>query len=430
MPVPRRKTVGSSPSDSDLTPDDQSKKDLTSVGVKLPISSTDFQSDINSSVLRKTADRESLKSPVANAIQFEKPKLKAVSRAECDKTDSDKFGSSSFDMPSLKQVQKAPTKSRGLSGNDSEDIDSRHVFQTPKLRKVEDAPTDSLQFITGRTGEPEDSDNVSSNINISYDLQTPKLKKVETNDSDIKISLGHNIEESSTDNTNYGIYFEKPQLRNVPKPTETLRNIYQEKSQLEMPDLKNVPKIELELKSPPISDSENKFNVPHLKSVQKGRGTDNQEKEEGVFRIPTLKSTPLPQRREQPKSPEAKTFDVPALRRTPRVKQESENIEMEKPTTGIFEKPKLKSARSLRQDMDDSSSNDSDIKHRFEMPTLRNTPAKKETSIQRSDSAKSNSDKPSWLQDTKLRLSVDRVDEKPSWLSDSKEIQDAKGQID
>jgi hypothetical protein len=49
--------------------------------------------------------------------------------------------------------------------------------------------------------------------------------------------------------------------------------------------------------------------------------------------------------------------------------------------------------------------------------------------LQRSDSAKSDSDKPSWLQDTKLRPSVDRVDEKPSWLSDSKEIQDAKGQI-
>jgi hypothetical protein len=133
-------------------------------------------------------------------------------------------------------------------------------------------------------------------------------------------------------------------------------------------------KFELELKSPPISDSEFFFIVPHLKSVQKGRGTDNQEKEEGAFRIPTLRSTPLPQRREQPKSPEAKTFDVPALRRTPRVKQESENIEMEKPPTGIFEKLKLKSARSLRQDMDDLSSNDSDIKHRFEMPTLRNTP--------------------------------------------------------
>jgi hypothetical protein len=52
-----------------------------------------------------------------------------------------------------------------------------------------------------------------------------------------------------------------------------------------------------------------------------------------------------------------------------------------------------------------------------------------ETSIQRSDSAKSNSDKQSSLQETKLRPSVDRVDEKPSWLSDSKEIQDAKGQI-
>ena len=62
-------------------------------------------------MLRKTADWESLKSSVGNAIQFEKPKLKAVSRAECHNTDSDKFGSSSFDMPSLKQVQKAATKS-------------------------------------------------------------------------------------------------------------------------------------------------------------------------------------------------------------------------------------------------------------------------------------------------------------------------------
>jgi hypothetical protein len=52
-----------------------------------------------------------------------------------------------------------------------------------------------------------------------------------------------------------------------------------------------------------------------------------------------------------------------------------------------------------------------------------------ETSIQRSDSAKSDSDKSSSLQAAKLRPSVDRVDEKPSWLSDSKEMQDAKGQI-
>jgi hypothetical protein len=33
IPVPRRKTGGSSPSDSDLTLDDQLKNDLTSVGV-------------------------------------------------------------------------------------------------------------------------------------------------------------------------------------------------------------------------------------------------------------------------------------------------------------------------------------------------------------------------------------------------------------
>jgi hypothetical protein len=47
------------------------------------------------------------------------------------------------------------------------------------------------------------------------------------------------------------IYFEKSQIRNVPKPTD-IEKYYQEKSQLEMPDLKNVPKIELELKSPPL----------------------------------------------------------------------------------------------------------------------------------------------------------------------------------
>jgi hypothetical protein len=80
-------------------------------------------------------------------------------------------------------------------------------------------------------------DGISNEELPNLSLSVLKLKKVETNDSDIKISLGHNIEESSTDNTNYGIYFEKPQLRNVPKPTETLRNIYQAKSQLEMPDL-------------------------------------------------------------------------------------------------------------------------------------------------------------------------------------------------
>ena len=51
------------------------------------------------------------------------------------------------------------------------------------------------------------------------------------------------------------------------------------------------------------------------------------------------------------------------------------------------------------------------------------------TSIQRSDSAKSDSDKQSLLQDAKFQLSVDRVDVKPSLLFDSKEIQDAKGQI-
>lgn len=84
------------------------------------------------------------------------------------------------------------------------------------------------------------------------------------------MSLEQNIEESSMDNTNYGIYFEKSQIRNVPKPTD-IEKYYQEKSQLEMPDLKNVPKIELELKSPPISDSDFFFIVPHLKKCSEGK---------------------------------------------------------------------------------------------------------------------------------------------------------------
>ena len=123
-------------------------------------------------------------------------------------------------MPSLKQVQKAPTKGRGLSGSDSEDIDSRHVFQTPKLRTVynlSQGEHENLKILMFHQ--------ILIYLMILHVFQTPKLKKVETNDSDIEMSLEHNIEERSTNNTNYGIYFERSQLRNVPKPTETLRNI-------------------------------------------------------------------------------------------------------------------------------------------------------------------------------------------------------------
>ena len=68
-------------------------------------------------------------------------------------------------------------------------------------------------------------------------------------------------------------------------------------------------KFEIALKSPPISDSEFFFYCASLKKCSEGK--DKQEKEEGTFRIPTLRCTPLPQRIEQPKSPEAKSFDVP-----------------------------------------------------------------------------------------------------------------------
>jgi hypothetical protein len=53
---------------------------------------------------------------------------------------------------------------------------------------------------------------ISDSDDSTYVFQTPKLKKVETNDSDIEMSLEQNIEESSTNNTNYGIYFEKSQI--------------------------------------------------------------------------------------------------------------------------------------------------------------------------------------------------------------------------
>lgn len=446
MGFPKRKSRGSTPSDSDLTPD-EAKKDFRNIGVKLPISSSsgssesDNQTNITSPKLRKTSDQETLKSPVEPTHQFEKPKLKAVSRPVREREDSD--DSKTFDMPALKQVEKSPTKSRASEQND--DMDTKHVFQTPKLRRVDDAPTESLRFIHGKTGEDDDSKSRISD-DSRHIFQTPKLKKVDnpptktlrnlhgiSDDSDMKLTLGDHVGESSTDDIDIGMYFEKPQLRNVPKPTETLRNVYKEKPHIDVPELKNVPKMELELKSP--TEVDNKFNVPQLKSVQKERETDNQEKEEGTFQIPTLRSTPLPKRREPPKSPEAKTFDVPMLRRTPRVKPETDTVESEKPPTGVFEKPKLKSARSLQQDMDESSSKDSHVKHRFEVPSLRNTPSKKESGVQRSESVKSDHEKPSWLQDTKLKptrgasidSSGDKNEEKPSWLtSDTRNRHDSK----
>ncbi|XP_071178867.1 nucleolar protein dao-5-like isoform X6 [Mytilus edulis] len=444
MGLPKRKSRGSTPSDSDLTPD-EAKKDFRNIGVKLPIpssrgsSESDNQSNITSPKLRKTSDKEAMKSPVEPTHQFEKPKLKAVSRPVREREESD--DSKMFDMPALKQVEKSPTKSRAFEQND--DMDTKHVFQTPKLRKVDDAPTESLRFIHGKTGEDDETESRISD-DSRHIFQTPTLKKVDNpptktlrnlhgDESDMKLTLGDHMGESSTDDIDIGMYFEKPQLRNVPKPTETLRNVYKEKPQIDVPELKNVPKMELELKSP--TEIDNKFNVPQLKSVQKERETDNQEKEEGTFQIPTLRSTPLPKRREPPKSPETKTFDVPMLRRTPRVKSETETVESEKPTTGIFEKPKLKSARSLQQDMDDSTNKDSHSKHRFDVPSLRNTPSKKESSVQRSESVRSDHEKPSWLQDTKLKptrggsidSSGDKDTDKPSWLtSDTRKRHDSK----
>ncbi|VDI16386.1 Hypothetical predicted protein [Mytilus galloprovincialis] len=444
MGLPKRKSRGSTPSDSDLTPD-EAKKDFRNIGVKLPIpssrgsSESDNQSNITSPKLRKTSDKEVMKSPVEPTHQFEKPKLKAVSRPVREREESD--DSKMFDMPALKQVEKSPTKSRAFEQND--DMDTKHVFQTPKLRKVDDAPTESLRFIHGKTGEDDETESRISD-DSRHIFQTPTLKKVDNpptktlrnlhgDESDMKLTLGDHMGESSTDDIDIGMYFEKPQLRNVPKPTETLRNVYKEKPQIDVPELKNVPKMELELKSP--TEIDNKFNVPQLKSVQKERETDNQEKEEGTFQIPTLRSTPLPKRREPPKSPETKTFDVPMLRRTPRVKSETDTVESEKPPTGIFEKPKLKSARSLQQDMDDSTNKDSHSKHRFDVPSLRNTPSKKESSVQRSESVRSDHEKPSWLQDTKLKptrggsidSSGDKDTDKPSWLtSDSRKRHDSK----
>ncbi|XP_063396836.1 triadin-like isoform X3 [Mytilus trossulus] len=444
MGLPKRKSRGSSPSDSDLTPD-EAKKDFRNIGVKLPIpssrgsSESDNHSNITSPKLRKTSDKEAMKSPVEPTHQFEKPKLKAVSRPVREQEESD--DSKMFDMPALKQVEKSPTKSRAFEQND--DMDTKHVFQTPKLRKVDDAPTESLRFIHGKTGEDDETESRISD-DSRHIFQTPTLKKVDNpptktlrnlhgNESDMKLTLGDHMGESSTDDIDIGMYFEKPQLRNVPKPTETLRNVYKEKPQIDVPELKNVPKMELELKSP--TEIDNKFNVPQLKSVQKERETDNQEKEEGTFQIPTLRSTPLPKRREPPKSPETKTFDVPMLRRTPRVKSETDTVESEKPPTGIFEKPKLKSARSLQQDMDDSTNKDSHSKHRFDVPSLRNTPSKKESSVQRSESVRSDHEKPSWLQDTKLKptrggsidSSGDKDSDKPSWLtSDTRKRHDSK----
>ncbi|XP_076108352.1 uncharacterized protein LOC143076456 isoform X3 [Mytilus galloprovincialis] len=444
MGLPKRKSRGSTPSDSDLTPD-EAKKDFRNIGVKLPIpssrgsSESDNQSNITSPKLRKTSDKEAMKSHVEPTHQFEKPKLKPVSQPVREREESD--DSKMFDMPALKQVEKSPTKSRAFEQND--DMDTKHVFQTPKLRKVDDAPTESLRFIHGKTGEEDETESRISD-DSRHIFQTPTLKKVDNpptktlrnlhgDESDMKLTLGDHMGESSTDDIDIGMYFEKPQLRNVPKPTETLRNVYKEKPQIDVPELKNVPKMELELKSP--TEIDNKFNVPQLKSVQKERETDNQEKEEGTFQIPTLRSTPLPKRREPPKSPETKTFDVPMLRRTPRVKSETDTVESEKPPTGIFEKPKLKSARSLQQDMDDSTNKDSHSKHRFDVPSLRNTPSKKESSVQRSESVRSDHEKPSWLQDTKLKStrggsidsSGDKDSDKPSWLtSDTRKRHDSK----
>lgn len=426
MTMPMNSKKSTSP-DSDDT-----KKNFRNIGVKLPIpssqgnSESDSHEEISATRLRKSSNRESVNVKEEPSHEFEKPQLKAVSMPKCDKTGS---GDSKFEMPALKQVEKTPAKNKSSDRMEHE----KHVFQTPKLRKVEDLPTESLKFVQGKTGV---SDDTGDTDDSRHTFQTPKLKKVdnlptqtlrhlrtdETNETEMMLDLGFHGDESSTDDHSTS-YFEKPQLRNVPRP----RQPSVERAKIDVPELKNVPKPEPEIKSP--IETEKLFNVPQLKSVQKEKEMDNQEQDTGTFQIPSLRATPLPKSREIPKSPEVKKFDMPVLRRTPRVKPDSDVPESDKSIVGVFEKPKLKSARSLLEDMDDTTSKES--KHRFDKPVLRNTPTKSDSSTQRSDYG--NSEKPSWLQDRKLKpakgSSMDtgsREKEKPSWLNDSKVLHDAK----
>ncbi|XP_048752054.2 neurofilament heavy polypeptide-like isoform X6 [Ostrea edulis] len=275
-------------------------------------------------------------------------------------------------------------------------------------------------------------------------------------------------------------FFEKPSLRQVSRSENKERTSGENK--FEKPALKTV--------SRPNMDKSNevdvKFEIPALKQVTLERGEINKsdKENESLYSRPSLKSTPKPPEEKAapttPKSPEAKTFELPTLRPTPKASRsrqedtQQDAVSFEKPAlrnvsrplerkesveTGSFEKPTLRNVGKppLPEKRISIAEDDSEDKHKFDVPALRMVPRDQkptetlrnvtrgekgsEIELIRKPSLKSTPRKevpkseegketPGWLKNMKLRKTksqsedinnVEESKEQPEWLQTASE---------
>ncbi|XP_062611914.1 myb-like protein X isoform X2 [Saccostrea cucullata] len=207
-------------------------------------------------------------------------------------------------------------------------------------------------------------------------LSKPVLRKVPRKDSVERQEPEKHYDVSSlksvakTDNvsktdTESDKFVEKPTLRQV-KRDENKGTISSDNT-FEKPALKNVSKPSVEKSN----ESDMKFEIPALNKVSRERSESNKsdQESENVYDKSSLRSTPKPDKQStptSPKTPEPKTFAMPALRPTPRANKNRQEDTTSQQDSGSFEKPAL---RNVSRPLERKGSVESGS---FEKPTLRN----------------------------------------------------------
>lgn len=321
-PVPELRKRSDEQHEADMAVDEPKKKDFRSYGIKLPVpqlpkksesddtpskpvlrkvprkdsaekqeteiqydvsslksvkkearnSKTDSESDVffEKPALRQVARDDSKDRSSMSEMTFEKPALKNVSRPSLDKSNESEM---KFEIPALKQV------SREKGESNKSETESEKTFSKPSLKSTPKPPEERSTPISPKTPEPK-----------TFELPSlrPTPKGSRSKPMDTQQDVGS---------------FEKPSLRNVPRPME--RKNSGEAGSFEKPALRNVSKPPLPEKRISIAEDDNedkhKFDMPALRMVPKDQKptetlrnitSGEKESEVEIIRRSSLKSTP------------------------------------------------------------------------------------------------------------------------------------------
>ena len=245
-------------------------------------------------------------------------------------------------IPQLKSARK------GSSGEGDVSTENDFSFEKPALKKVE-------RPVSERLKSPESDKH--------FDVSA--LKSVTKNERERKRS------ETESEKV-----FNKPPLRQVQREeAKVMRTSPESEHKFEVPSLKTVQKKHSEGST---SESDKRFDKPVLRAVSVERNDSlKSDESDKTFVKPALRSAPKPylEKPTTPKSPEAKTFEIPNLRRTPKVDRgQIETSEKPGHHMHVFDKPSLRNVSRPSIEEKDTNGHDTETKYKFEKLALRNVP--------------------------------------------------------